>query len=696
MPACTALLRAVATLRDLHTGLLRKLPADAPFAFVRQCWRRRIGGAPIDRQIYAFCVYVELRDRLRAGDVWVEGSRRYRSVEDQLIPRALFAALQAANPLPIPAPRSAAAWLADRRALLDRRLADVGRKAELHALEDVLLADGRMRITPLKAVTPVDTEAALAPLYACLPSIRITDLLSEVDRWTGFTAAFTHLHSGRAAEDPRVTLAAVLADATNLGHRRMAEACALVSQRQLAWLAAWHLREETYGRALGVLVDAQHRLPLAARFGAGSSSSSDGQHFPLGRRAQATGVINPHKGSEAAVSFYTHVSDRYAPFHSKVISATAGEAAHVLDGLLHHPADLAIEEHHVDGGGVSDHVFALCHLLGFRFAPRIPNIGRRRLHLFPRQDPGAALGPFVAGRIDADLIESHWPDLLRLAVSIRTGVVSASLMLERLGAYPRANGLALALREVGRVERTLFTFDWIESPEQRRRATRELNKGEAENALKRAIFFHRVGRIRDQGLQAQSHRASAVNLVACAIVLWNTTYLQAAIERLSAAGRPVPDEHLAHLSPLGWRHIIELNTILTLCTCKRIYEMFIVGTSLQRQSGPGPATSLSCPKQRPSGSRPNWLLDRSDHQAARGSSIIFGQRNHALVGQRRARALGTGKVVSVVQAQGVPHGAIVVSGCLRSPPPSTGASRSLTDSVRTSRSLPARSSMLHF
>ena len=271
--------------------------------------------------------------------------------------------------------------------------------------------------------------------------------------------------------------------------------------------------------ALGVLVDVQHQLPLAARFGSGSSSSSDGQHFPLDRRAQATGAINPHKGSKATVSFYTHVSDRYAPFHSKVISATAGEAAHVLDGLLHHAANLAIEEHRVDdGGGVSDHVFALCHLLGFRFAPRIPNIGRRRLHLFPGQDPGVALAPFIAGRIDTDLIESHWPDLLRLAVSIHTGVVSASLMLERLGAYPRANGLALALREIGRVERALFTLDWIESPEQRRRATRELNKGEAENALKRAISF-RIGRIRDQGLKAQSHRASEVNLVACAIVL---------------------------------------------------------------------------------------------------------------------------------------------------------------------------------
>jgi len=555
VPACGALLRAVAIVRDFQLGRLRKLPADAPLGFIRPGWRRSIGRAGLDRRTYEFCVLVELRDRLRAGDVWVEGSRRYRAVEQQLIPAPMFAAMRAAGPLPVPAPEAARTWLAERRELLGRRLAEVSYKAELDALEDVQLTAGKLRITPLKAATPDEAENALALLYAQLPSIRITDLLAEVDRWTGFSGCFTHLQNGRVADDPRAILTAVLADATNLGHTRMAEACGLVTQRQLGWLASWHLREDTYGRALARLVDAQHKLPLAAVFGAGTSSSSDGQHFPLDRRAQATGAVNPHKGSEPAVSFYTHVSDRYAPFHSQVISATAGEAAHVLDGLLHHGADLRIEEHHVDGGGVSDHVFALCHLLGFRFAPRIPNLAARRLHLFDGLDPGPDIAPLVAGKIDAGLIASHWDDVLRLAASIRTGVVSASVMLERLGSYPRANGLALALREIGRVERTLFTLDWIESPEQRRRATRELNKGEAENALKRAIFFHRIGRIRDQGLQAQGHRASALNLVASAIVLWNTTYLEAANRNLDAASRTIPPDLLQHLSPLGWQHV---------------------------------------------------------------------------------------------------------------------------------------------
>ena len=75
-----------------------------------------------------------------------------------------------------------------------------------------------------------------------IPNLRITSLIAEVDRWTGFSSAFTHLHSGAPADDRRIVLTAVLADATNLGPTRMAEACSVASYTQLAWTAAWHLR----------------------------------------------------------------------------------------------------------------------------------------------------------------------------------------------------------------------------------------------------------------------------------------------------------------------------------------------------------------------------------------------------------------------------------------------------------------------
>ena len=98
-------------------------------------------------------------------------------------------------------------------------------------------------------------------------------------------------------------------------------------------------------------------------------------------------------------------------------------------------------------------------------------------------------------------------------------------------------------------------MDWLEDPALRRQATAELNKGESRNALARAVCFHRLGRIRDRTPEAQQHRASGLNFVVAAIILWNTVYMERAIDLLRAQGEHIPDELLGHLAPLGWQHI---------------------------------------------------------------------------------------------------------------------------------------------
>jgi TnpA family transposase len=238
-----------------------------------------------------------------------------------------------------------------------------------------------------------------------------------------------------------------------------------------------------------------------------------------------------------------------------VIAANTSEAAHVLDGLLYHDTGLAIEEHYTDTGGVSDHVFGLCHLFGFRFAPRVRDIKERKLYLLPDQKAPTSLKPLVGGVIDTAHITAHWDQLLRLATSIRTGTTTCSAMLKKLSAYPRQNGLAKALREVGRIERTLFTLDWIKNPALRRRAQLGLNKGEARNALARAIYFCRLGEMRDRSFENQFFRASGLNLLVAAIILWNTKYLDVAYADLRRQGRPVIEGLLRHVAPLGWEHI---------------------------------------------------------------------------------------------------------------------------------------------
>ena len=315
------------------------------------------------------------------------------------------------------------------------------------------------------------------------------------------------------------------------------------------------MREECYVAALGRLIEAHRALPLSSMWGDGTTSSSDGQFFHAGGRGEAIGDVNARHGNEPGVAFYTHISDQFGPFHTKVIAATASEAPHVLDGLLYHQTGLQIVEHYTDTGGATDHVFGLCALLGFRFAPRLRDIKDRRLYVLPGQAVPAVLQPLTGGAVNAGHIEAHWDELLRMATSIRAGTVAASAMLKRLAVYPRQNGLAIALREVGRIERTLFALSWMRDIDLRRRVSLGLNKGEARNALARAVFFHRLGELRDRSFESQAYRASGLNLLVAAIILWNTKYLENTLDALRAEGQRIPKELACHLAPLGWEHV---------------------------------------------------------------------------------------------------------------------------------------------
>src|SRR5882757_7082321 len=128
-------------------------------------------------------------------------------------------------------------------------------------------------------------------------------------------------------------------------------------------------------------------------------------------------------------------------------------------------------------------------------------------------------------------------------------------MLRKLGSYPRQNGLAVALREVGRIERSLFTLDWLQNVELRRRVHAGMNKGEARNALARAIFFNRLGEMRDRSFENQVYWASGLNLLVSAVILWNTRYLQAALSELRDQGTEIRPELVRHVAPLGWEQI---------------------------------------------------------------------------------------------------------------------------------------------
>lgn len=157
--------------------------------------------------------------------------------------------------------------------------------------------------------------------------------------------------------------------------------------------------------------------------------------------------------------------------------------------------------------------------------------------------------------IRTGIIGEQWDDVLRLVGSIKAGHVAPSVMLRTLAAYERQNQLDIALQEIGKIERTLFMLDWLENPDLRRRCHAGLNNSEQRHALTQAIYTFRQGRIIDRSHEAQQYRASGLNLVIAAIVYWNTIYMDAAAQHLRSTLVSVPEDMLAHTSPVGWEHI---------------------------------------------------------------------------------------------------------------------------------------------
>ncbi|MGH7105509.1 MAG: Tn3 family transposase [Acetobacteraceae bacterium] len=549
------LLAAIDLLREVHRG--KRLPPHVPLSFLSRQWRRHIrkGKGGFDAPAWEVAVLLHLRHRLGAGDVWVEGSRAWRSFEDFLLPRATFALMRSEGRLGLATPDSFSAWRDERAAILDARLKALAAAAAANTIPDAAITPDGLTLAPIRRDERDQAQTLSRRLYNIVPRVRMPALLAEVHRWTGFLDCFTHYRSGEAAADPVALMAAIMADATNSGVERMAESSRGVTLHQMMLMVERHIRPETYAAATAALVDAQHAQPFAAIWGDGRASSSDGQFFPAGGRGEAAGDYNAKRGSAPGAALYGFISNRYASFYSKLIQASESEAPYVLDGLLHNESSIEILEHATDTAGATEMIFAMFPQFGYRLTPRIRNLGDRKLFVIRPSADYAPLAPLIGGTANLALVEENWDEMLRLWASIGAGLVPPSVILKKIAAAPRQNALAKALREIGRIEHSIFICDWLLDPLLRRRAHGNLNKGETRHSLARAVFLHQLGELRDRVAETMAYRACGLNLVVNAIILWNTIYLSRAVRFVREQGVDLQDHLLAQVAPIPWGHI---------------------------------------------------------------------------------------------------------------------------------------------
>ncbi|WP_311735037.1 Tn3 family transposase [Alloyangia mangrovi] len=195
-------------------------------------------------------------------------------------------------------------------------------------------------------------------------------------------------------------------------------------------------------------------------------------------------------------------------------------------------------------------------LLGFQFIPRIPDLPSKRLYLFGPSACQKELKGLIGGKFRQPLIAAHWPDILRSVATMVSGAIPPSQLLRKFASNPRQHELAVVLREIGRVERTLFIIDWLLDAGMQRRAQFGLNMGEAHHALKNALRSSSHTEIRDRTSEAQHFRMVEVNLLAAIVIYRNAKHLGQAVARRRREDLDCTPNLLAHISPLGWAHVL--------------------------------------------------------------------------------------------------------------------------------------------
>jgi TnpA family transposase len=555
------LLAALAVIREMNEqpGPLPVTLENVPVAFVSAQWHprvRRKDGA-VNRRAYELCVLSELRDALRAGAVWLEGSRQYANLDSYLIPKARWEQLRQTYCEMVGVPAAGAVQLEIKQAALEEGLARLDRR--LPQNEYVRIEQGELVLSPLdKEEAEIRQEHPLAKqIGPLLPVIQLGQLLAEVDAWTGFSQQLTHA-GGATVRIPDLAThlyATVLTQACNMTLSGMADLSDL-SYDQLLWCTNWYIREETLQAATDVLVNFQYQQPLSRHWGSGAFSSSDGQRFAVARKTNKASPLPRYFGFGRGLNMVTWTSDQRSQYGIRVTPPTMREATVTLDAILDNETVLNIKEHTTDTGGYTDVIFALFDLLGMQFSPRLRDIGDYTLYRMNTSIQYKRIHPLVSPKpLNTALVVADWDELLRVAASMKMGWVPASTFISKLQAYPRQHKLTQVLLEYGRLVRSTFLPHYLDDPTHRRRILVQLNKGEEAHGLREFLFFDNKGQIRKQQPDDLVNLAGCLNLVSNAVVVWNTVYMQAAIEEVVRRGQAVDEPDLVHLSPVRFKHI---------------------------------------------------------------------------------------------------------------------------------------------
>jgi TnpA family transposase len=509
------------------------LPEDCPQDFIPQHSLKSIRNesGKIRRTLWEIYLAFEIQTRLRARDLFLVFARRHNNFWDAIKPSP-----SGTHPDESGDFKTAMDTLRREYAIEFQLF-----KGSLDSNSFVYLEQGRLRAR--KEDPRRNARRGKLSLKEIIISElgkqRIENVLRNIDKYTGFSSSFKHHASGEClpAEKRYVLHAALVAHATNLGIIGMASATEGITADMISDLSKSYLIPDNLRAAQKKVIDFQSSLQSGDAWGDGTFSSSDGQRFVLQGSSIIADYYPRYFGyNKKGFSVYTHVSDRFTVFHSQAISCAQREWVAVLDGLLRNDTSIQPRFHTTDTHGYTDHMFALCWLLGFTFAPRIKDVASTRLYRLAAGDNGNLNKVFEQTPIRFELISEHWQLILNLITAMRSQLIDAHTVCTKLSANT-SDRFSQALMELGKLVKTIFVLRFFRDSDLRGAIQLQLNKGESRHELARNICFANRGEFRTGDLDELMNKTTCLAFVCNSIVTWNTLEIGHILEKLRVRGK---------------------------------------------------------------------------------------------------------------------------------------------------------------
>jgi TnpA family transposase len=525
----------LAKLQALYLKGSRKLPVEVVAPSLGMIWQVSISSPDRERAFQALEVATlfALRRAVRNGSVWIEHSLSFRGRARLFFTDERWQAESKKHYARLSLPSKAATFL---KPLLARVTAGVDAVAAA-ARSGVLRVDDELHLSPLPAE---DEDPEVTKLRAALDhrigEVQLPEVILAVDAQVRFSWIMLG-REPRSTDELLMVYAGIMAHGTSLTAVECARMIPQLSATSIRQAMRWARDERRLSQACQAVLEFMQRHPIAATWGRSDLASSDMMSMETTKRVwQAR--LDPRRNTPS-IGIYSHVKDRWGIFHAQPFVLNERQAGVAIEGVIRQEK-LETSQLAVDTHGYTDFAMSHARLLGFDLCPRLKELKQRHLFVPRGTKVPAEIAAVCEANVDVALIEKHWDSLVHLAASVMSGHASAVAALARFGSAAQGDPIYEAGVQLGRLLRTAFLADYFVKDAFRNELRRVLNRGEAVNALKRAIYTGRISPAQAKRVDEMQAVADALSLMANIVMAWNTSQMQAVLDRWSNRRQVIP------------------------------------------------------------------------------------------------------------------------------------------------------------